>query len=457
MADVDPTAATLSESGQTGPRSAETGSPAPGTLFAHFRLDAPVGQGGMGQVWRATDMALDRPVAIKLLPPAVARDPEHRARFYREARAQARLNHPNICHIYYIGEREDQLFFAMELVEGESLQQRLERLGKIPLGEAVEYCRMAALGLREAHARGFTHRDIKPSNLMLDRHGVIKLVDFGLVKKTEGGDVAQTGGVLVGTPLYMSPEQARGDAVDFRSDIYSLGVTLHTLIAGEPPFSGPTALAVVSKHLSDPRPRLLKRSRGAVTLLDELIDRMMAKKPADRFGSYDELVAALERLSPHVTRPAGFWVRAFAVALDFLVVGLLTIPLTLLRQRLHLPKVDFLPLVGAAYSIFFHARTGRTPGKRALEIETVTRDGRARLGFRRATLRFLVQWAPTLFAVYAAAFLPHFGDPRWREPFEIALVILACAIPLLLGTTRSPIWDRAANTQVVYRRLAAAA
>src|SRR5262249_14012598 len=150
--------------------------------------------------------------------------------------AQARISHPHVCHIYFIGEQDEQLFFAMEYIDGENLQQRLERERTLPVADAVEICRQAAEGLREAQRHGLTHRDIKPSNPLVDRNGVVKLVDFGLVKSAASRDVGETerGAVILGTPLYIAPEQARGEAVDFRADIYALGVTLHHLLAGTP-------------------------------------------------------------------------------------------------------------------------------------------------------------------------------------------------------------------------------
>src|SRR5215470_10059092 len=182
-----------------------------GKHFAHFRVERELGRGGMGEVYLATDLALDRPVALKLLPRDVAKDAQSRARFIREARAQAKISHPHVCHIYFIGEQDEQLFFAMEYVDGENLQQRLDRDGKLGVAEAIEICREAAEGLREAHRHGFTHRDIKPSNLLVDRNGVVKLVDFGLVKSAAVHDVGETErgaeSIIVGTPLYIAPEQ----------------------------------------------------------------------------------------------------------------------------------------------------------------------------------------------------------------------------------------------------------
>ncbi|HKA90299.1 MAG TPA: protein kinase [Haliangiales bacterium] len=459
--DVDPKAATLAAVSRaagdaahtlTGPAAvrATASETMVGRQFAHFRVDKPLGAGGMGEVYLATDLALDRPVALKLLPRAFAADPASRERFIREARAQARLNHPNICHIYFIGEQDEQLFFAMEFVEGESLQQILDRQKRIPLVDAVEYARMAALGLREAQRHGFTHRDIKPSNLLLDRHGVVKLVDFGIVK-AQTGDSSETGqDVVLGTPFYMSPEQARGDRVDFRSDVYSLGVTIHHLVTGQPPFTGPTPLAVVSRHLTEPRPRL--EAKQAV--LDGVLEKMMAKRPADRYGGYDELVHALERLSPRRTRPAGFWVRAFSCGLDLLIAAVVSLPLeavwNALRPRLGLGgSPSWMAFIIPAYFILFHAR-GRTPGQMALELQLEAESG-GKPGLRRAAVRWLVSFTP-LYLLWGA-----------NEAFDLhgaSLVVAAVLLALWVGATllvrrgdpeRRSLGDRVAGTRIVYR------
>ena len=263
-----------------------------GECYAHFRIERPIGHGGMGAVYLATDVALDRSVALKVLGREISDDPLSRDRFVREARAQARINHPNICHIYFIGEQHGRLFFAMELVEGESLQQRIDRTGPLALREAVELARMAAAGLAEAQKYGFTHRDVKPSNLLLDKHGVLKVADFGLVDTTARDDGDERSGAIVGTPRYMAPEQARGEPVDFRADMYALGVTLHHLVDGAPPFAGETTTALLAQHAAETRPRFARQASSA---LEALCDRLMAKQPAERFGSYEELLASLER------------------------------------------------------------------------------------------------------------------------------------------------------------------
>ncbi|TMQ06095.1 MAG: serine/threonine protein kinase, partial [Deltaproteobacteria bacterium] len=232
-----------------------------GQQLGHFRIERALGAGGMGEVYLGTDLALDRPVAIKVLPAAVARDPVRRDRMVREARAQARVNHPNIGHIYFIGEESGRLYFAMEYVAGRTVADRLTD-GPLAAEDALAIIRSAALGLREAHKSGITHRDIKPSNLMIDGHGMVKVLDFGLAAGTPGvlgdGPVAQTS--LAGTPLYMAPEQARGEPVDFRADIYALGATLFHLVSGKPPFEADTLDGLLSKHASAERPTLPRRS-----------------------------------------------------------------------------------------------------------------------------------------------------------------------------------------------------
>ena len=477
---IDPIAATVANAGDAAPvaaaptltDAASERSPTPGaeTLvgqsLAHFRIDELLGKGGMGEVYLATDMALDRKVAIKVLSRDIAADERLRRRFFREARSQARIHHANVCHIYYIGEAGERLFFAMEYVEGESLQERIDRDGAVDAGVAVEICRLAALGLREANQHGFTHRDVKPSNLMVDKDNNVKVVDFGLVKEASGdpdqpGAAATTidGTSIVGTPRYMAPEQARGEAVDFRADIYSLGATLHHLVAGEPPFAGPTPLAVLSQHLSDPRPHLHERKwkRRGPAPIDVLCDRMMAKDPAERFRNYDDVIATMENNSPARTRPAGFWVRIFALALDFIVVALLSWPIVFLGDEF---ENAIFAATAVVYSIFCHGRWGRTLGKFALEVEVVVVDQRGPPSYAAAALRFLAQWG----IVYLFAGIATLGAALGYESVEqtatiIMVTTLLIVYPLegILSSWAVPNnrtwWDRAARTQVRYRRL----
>jgi serine/threonine-protein kinase len=456
-----PSGATVTDGGRA------RGAPAlgPGTVLAHFQIEALLGRGGMGEVYRATDLALDRPVALKVLPSAAQDDPNRRERMIREARAQARISDPHVCHIYYVGEQDGLLFFAMELVAGESLAERVGR-GPLPPDEAIELVRQAALGLKEAWAHGFTHRDVKPSNLMTDAHGAVKLVDFGLVTRgaavaADGGDTAAT--TAVGTPLYMAPEQGRGDAVDFRADIYALGATLHHLVSGHPPFAGDTAAALLSQHETALRPVLEARGRRGrvLALVDRVCARMMAKRPEDRFASYDELVAELDRISPSRTRPAGFWVRGFAATIDFMIAGFASVPLQLALTHANLQVHGAIVLFDLLilYATIATARWGRTIGRALLEIEVVSVDTGQRPTVGRAALRTVVEYGPiALFQVITP-------DPSDRgisvnlSGGTLAAIVLIAAIGLVVWAAWSradkrALWDRVAGTMVRYRRVA---
>ena len=260
-----------------------------------YRVLALLGSGGMGRVYRAMDEALDREVAIKTLLPALAADTDFVARFTREARAAASLNHPNITQVYATGQEGPIPFFAMELIRGRSLDSLCRASGALEPSRAGAYIRQAALGLRHAAGKGLIHRDVKPSNLMLTDDGVVKITDFGLAKAagTESGLTA-TGEVL-GSPGYISPEQAQGQPLDQRSDIYSLGATFYQLVTGRLPFQAPTAVAMILKHMNEPLRSPRAVNAGIPFPLAAVIQRMMAKNPGERFQDYDALIDALDR------------------------------------------------------------------------------------------------------------------------------------------------------------------
>jgi uncharacterized RDD family membrane protein YckC len=433
----------------------------PGTMLAHFRIDALLGKGGMGEVYRATDVALDRTVALKVLPAAAQDDVGRRERMIREARAQARIAHAHVCHIYYVAEERGLLFFAMEFVPGESMADRIAR-GPVAPDRAIEWVRMAALGLREAWTHGFTHRDIKPSNLMIDGHDDVKIVDFGLVTRGTGpaphsaGDTAAT--TAVGTPLYMAPEQGRGESVDFRADIYALGATLHHLVSGRPPFAGDTAADLLTQHETGHRPALEARGRrGRVLMLvDQVCARMMAKRPEDRFASYDELIAELERISTARTRPAGFWVRSFAALVDFLVGGLISLPFQLLAPYTPVPSALMLWLVLLTYYAVPLSRWGQTLGRALLEIEVVSVATGRPPTVAAAAVRGLAEYG-------VIAVLSIISSHRSDDGVSLslgngnlaALAVLAGILLVVWAAWRRPdkraLWDRAAGTMVRYR------
>jgi serine/threonine protein kinase len=269
-----------------------------------------LGKGGMGAVLLGRQISLDRKVALKVMHPKIAKNPSYVARFTREAYAAAQLTHHNVVQIYDIGEDKGRHFFSMEFVQGQSLTDVIKKEGKLAPDVAVNYILQAARGLRYSHNQGMVHRDIKPDNLMVNTEGIVKVADLGLVKLPAGEldnlDAEETpaearapqlthAGAVMGTPAYMSPEQATDSAsVDARADIYSLGCTLYVLLTGKPPFEGKTALEIISKHQTEPivpPDVVVKRVPPA---LSAILMKMMAKKPADRYQSMDEVIAALE-------------------------------------------------------------------------------------------------------------------------------------------------------------------
>lgn len=263
-----------------------------------LRLVRLLGSGGMGEVWLAHDPQLDRRVAVKTLRRELSHDPASKARFLREARAVARLNDPNIIQIHQVGEQDQALYLVMEFVDGEALSTRLSREGPLPLPLAVDIARQVACGLAHALANGVIHRDIKPGNILLDKSGRAKIADFGLAKLAEADSQMTTSGTTLGTPHYISPEAARGCAVDFRADIYSLGITFYHMLTGTPPFMAPTPGAVLVKQIQEPLPEPAELRELAGGAVMAVIRRMAAKDPADRFASYQELDAALQTLLP---------------------------------------------------------------------------------------------------------------------------------------------------------------
>ena len=275
-----------------------SGSGAPRTHIGPYKILGVVGQGGMGVVYKAHDTSLDRYVALKTLLPALADDREARERFLREARSAAALNHSNLAQIYSIGDEQGMPYFAMELIEGETLEKRLERRGRLRPLEAVRLIRQVATGLQEAHRVQLIHRDIKPSNLILARDGTLKITDFGLAKRATGNasvQITQTG-EAIGSPQYMSPEQVRGAEVDHRCDIYSLGATFFHLLTGRPPFQGTNPVEVAMKHLQEtaPSPRALVKEISYP--LAGLVQRMLRKRPGDRPAGYPALIQELDRI-----------------------------------------------------------------------------------------------------------------------------------------------------------------
>jgi serine/threonine-protein kinase len=264
-------------------------------LAGEYSLERELGRGGMGVVYLAREVQLDRLVAIKVLPLALAARADFRERFLREARTAAKLSHPNIVPIYRVGEAGGFVFFAMAYVDGETLGQRLRTRGPLSATAAARVLREVAWALAYAHEHGVIHRDIKPDNILLERGSDRALVsDFGIAQVPAGaGEITDPGRVL-GTAHYMSPEQAVNDVIDGRSDLYALGVVGYLALSGRLPFDAPTVPALLAKHLREPAPALASVAFGVPERLARAIERCLAKDPTARFATGDALAEALD-------------------------------------------------------------------------------------------------------------------------------------------------------------------
>jgi tetratricopeptide (TPR) repeat protein/tRNA A-37 threonylcarbamoyl transferase component Bud32 len=278
---------------------------APGDKVKHYEIIKSIGKGGMGEVYLARDTVLDREVAIKFLPEEMQKDVRARERFLREAKSAAALDHPFICQIYETGEFEGKAFIAMEYVEGENLSQKMAE-GHVPLRDAIQTTLEVAEALEVAHKKGIVHRDLKPANIMLTVQGHAKVMDFGLAKHILPGEESLTKtltqttltekGSIVGTIAYMSPEQARGEAVDGRSDIFALGIILHEMISGRNPFSKPTPVETLSSILRDSPPSPDAKPKTVNPLLTPILRKALAKEPEKRYMTAKELIVDLQNV-----------------------------------------------------------------------------------------------------------------------------------------------------------------
>lgn len=261
--------------------------------FGEFLLLHAMGEGGVGAVYKALDLSLNRFVALKILRKKMATNPEFIENFSREAHAAASINHPNVAQVFSFGTQDSQYYLAMEILEGGSLDDRMAHIGKIPECETLEVAIAAAQGLRAAHQRGLLHRDVKPGNILYNNEGTPKIVDFGLSRPPSNG--TKDGGVepIWGTPYYIAPEKLRGQPEDLQSDIYSLGATLFHAMAGRPPYEGDSAWQVASKHASMPSVSLKSFVPGIHERTAQVIGRMLAKNPVERYAQYDDLIRDL--------------------------------------------------------------------------------------------------------------------------------------------------------------------
>ena len=267
-----------------------------GDTLGPYRILAEAGRGGMGVVYRAVDTRLDRTVALKALSPLLGRDVEQRRRLRREAKVAASLNHPAIAAVYALEELDGGLYIAGEYIEGENLRSRIEQ-GPLPLPEVLRMATQVCQGLAAAHSNGVVHRDLKPENVLLDAQGNLKIVDFGLALPTLEPSRSQRltqEGTVLGTPVYMSPEQLEGQEADFRSDLFSFGMLFYELATGRHPFEGKTPLATVARILEGKPGR--SDAAALPAALERILLRCLEKDPDDRFPTTEELLERLKRL-----------------------------------------------------------------------------------------------------------------------------------------------------------------
>jgi tetratricopeptide (TPR) repeat protein len=326
--------------------------PAGGEMFHHYQILRSLGKGGMGEVFLAQDTVLERKVAIKFLPDAEQQDPQARKRFLREAKAAAALDHPFICRVYETGEVTGKAFIVMEYLPGETLKDRLAR-GPLPVEEALQKATEIAEALEEAHEKGIVHRDLKPANIMLTPQGHPKIMDFGLAKQvapfgsvdSEMQTATETltkAGSVVGTVAYMSPEQARGEPVDARSDIFSFGMVLYEMLSGKNPYQRSSQIDTLSAILHDAPPALHLESATPPTALRGIFAKALAKDPAERYQNIKAMARDLRVLRDTLLprkRPA--WVTWALSAAGLLVVALLGLTWWFARQG---PPVAHPPL-----------------------------------------------------------------------------------------------------------------
>ena len=324
-----------------------------GRTIKQFKILQLIGKGGMGEVYIAQDTVLNRKVAIKFLTAAMKEDPQAQHYLLREARAAAALDHPFICKIYETGEVEGQTFIAMEYVEGKNLNERLDE-GPLKEKESLQIGLEIAEALEKAHEKGILHRDLKPANIILTPQGHVKVMDFGLAKRfaTEGDSLAQTitqaatteDGAISGTLAYMSPEQARGEKIDQRSDIFSLGIILHEMISGKHPFMRTSPLETLTAILRDPPPSTRIKTRTAFSGIDRIVRKVLAKEPSKRYQQVTDLLNDLRELDKGASVKPHLLSRKLAlVAGGILALAVLSTSIWLLTRRTAVRTAGVIP------------------------------------------------------------------------------------------------------------------
>ncbi len=429
----------------------------PGAMLRHFRVDRPLAAGGMGEVYAGFDTSLNRPVALKTIRPALARDRSFLVRFVREAQAQANVVHPSVVQIYFVGEDQGVWFMAMQLVDGGSLQDEVEGGKPLSWQRVANHFVGLADGMAEAARLNIIHRDIKPANILVDRFGLAHLADFGLAtapgaaKETsgtyvrgalEGTESVTHVGTVVGTLPYMAPEQLRGEALDQRADVYGLGATMYHLLSGQLPLQARIP-AEALQLLGSGLPPLRTRAPGTPRALARVVDRCVALDAGARFQTHSELARALRSVAPQPEVRPVFLVRLLAALLDVL-------PFAVLLRFTY----AFAPWVAPAglllSQLLGHLLLGASPGQWLMRLRVRTADD-GDVSALRAAARALLQYggffplAFTVFALYArgAAVVNALG----------LLTVLWAGLPLLGALPallrRPTLVDRATGTRVL--------
>jgi eukaryotic-like serine/threonine-protein kinase len=339
-------------------------------LSGRYRLDAQIGAGGMSTVYRAFDTTLERQVAIKLMHREIASDSDQLERFRREARAVAQLSHPHIVGVIDAGEDAGRPYIVFEYVEGETLKERIRRMGRLPMEEAIAYAIEIARALGCAHSHHIVHRDVKPQNVLIDAEGSAKVTDFGIARTLDQEGLTADGRVL-GTTDYVSPEQALGHDVNGQSDIYSLGVVLYEMLVGDVPFHGENQVSVAMKHVREDMPDLQTRRPEASALLAAALDRMTDKNLRRRYPDVPTLIADLEEaLAIEAARSGRSTGEATAVLRTLPPSARRRLPF---RMRHPLPVLGTILLLGVAVAVVvLLAKEGVDRAQRGTGTGTVT-------------------------------------------------------------------------------------
>lgn len=268
-----------------------------GEDFSHYRIESKLGEGGMGAVYKAYDKNLQRHAAIKVLPPALSADKTFVMRFLREARSIAKIRHPNLMHIYTVGEKNGIYYFAMEYIAGQTLGDIIRTVGRIKPAEAFRLIGQVMSALRKVHQAGIVHRDLKPGNIIIDKEDQAILMDFGLAKDRHEEGVT-TAGIVLGTPEYMSPEQSMGQDVDARTDIYSLGMVLYEMLSGDTPFHAPSAIQILRMQCEEAPVRICDKYSDIPPEVGRIVHKAIAKDPAQRYASLTEMAVDMAAIVP---------------------------------------------------------------------------------------------------------------------------------------------------------------